>query len=201
MEQLIKATVQKLQTPQIQFADVRITLSDNESIGFINGHLREYNNLSAAPAIGVRVLIDGCWGFAGSSKITAQNIDKLISQAISNARHARSFRRSPVQFPALPATVGSYHHQPEINPFTMDRQQKMACLEGLAKAIQPQGKIVHSYLSAEFMHQEKYYANTEGSYSHTSYYNSLPTMMVVAADAGVIQSRTWRTHECRKGRV
>ncbi|MDD4148088.1 MAG: TldD/PmbA family protein, partial [Candidatus Cloacimonetes bacterium] len=43
-------------------------------------------------------------------------------------------------------------------------------------------------------HQEKYYANTEGSYSHTSVYNTLPTMSVIAADDGQMQSRTWPGH-------
>jgi len=194
MEQLIKTTVQKLNTPQIQFADVRITLTDTESIAFINGNLREYNSLNQAPAIGIRVLIDGCWGFAGSSRIDNNNIDHLISRAIGNARHARAFMRTRVEFPALPATVGSYHHQPEINPFTMDKQEKIAYLEKLAVSIAPQGKIVHSYVSGEFMRQDKYYANTEGSYSHTTLYNTLPMMMVIAADAGVIQSRTWPGH-------
>lgn len=194
MEQLIKNTIAKLNRPEIQFADVRITITDYEDITFMNGNLRNYSSSMGSPALGIRVLINGCWGFAGAKEIKAERIDSLISLAITNAKHGSNFTRNPVSFPALNPTTHQYHHQPKINPFLMDKAEKVDFLNGLATAIAPQGKIVHSYVSGEFMRQEKYYANTEGSYSHTSFYNTLPMMMVVAADEHGMQTRTWPGH-------
>ncbi|MBP7310684.1 MAG: TldD/PmbA family protein [Candidatus Cloacimonetes bacterium] len=194
MEQLIKNTIQKLNLPSVQFADVRITITDSEDITFQNGHLRGYGSEQDAKAIGIRVLVNGCWGFAGSTNLKPAHVDTLIAKAIANAKHGSAFMHDPVSFPALKPTLGEYHHQPQLNPFKMDKQEKMEYLGKLATAIAPKDKIVHSYVAAEFMRQEKYYANTEGSYSHTSYYNTLPVMMVVAADGGNVQSRTWPGH-------
>lgn len=194
METKIKSIIARLDSKDIQFADVRITITDNESISFNNGHLRNYGSSHGSPAIGIRVLMNGCWGFAGSKDLSAASIDRLIARAKSNALQGSQFLKDKVVFPALAPTVAEYHHQPKINPFTMAKEEKMDYLGKLALAIAPHGKIVHSYVSGEFMRQEKYYANTEGSYSHTSYYNTLPIMMVVAADSGQVQSRTWPGH-------
>ncbi|HPB44134.1 MAG TPA: TldD/PmbA family protein [Candidatus Syntrophosphaera sp.] len=194
MEQLIKQTLNKLAQPDISFADVRITRTDNEWLYFMNGFMRSYGSSMDSTAIGIRVLINGCWGFAGSRDLSAAAIDRLVRTAVRNARQGGSFIRNRVEFPALPATRAEYHHQPEIDPFKMPKEEKTACLRGLAEAIKPQGKIVHSMVMGQFMRQEKYYANSEGTYSHTSYYNTLPVMEVVASDGGQIQSRTWPGH-------
>lgn len=194
MEQKINTIISRLSSADIAFADVRITNTDTEEISFENGFLRDYVSSHGSPALGIRVLMNGCWGFAGSKDLSNGSIDRLIKTAKQNALQGSKFQKNKVSFPALPAIKAEYHHQPKINPFTMHKEEKMDYLRNLATAIKPKGKIVHSFVSAEYMRQEKYYANTEGSYSHTSYYNMLPVMMVVAADSGQIQSRTWPGH-------
>lgn len=191
MEQLIKSTIEKIIASGVSFADVRITGSDFEGIYFQNGFLRDYSSSKDSWAIGIRVLIGGSWGFAGSRNLDPATIDKLIHKARTNAIQGSKFMRKAVEFPPLKATVASYFHSPEINPFEMDKAEKLDYLAALATAIKPQGKIVHSHVGAQFTRQEKYYVNTEGSYSHTVFYNSLPMMGVVAADENGIQSRTW----------
>lgn len=194
MKQLIKQTIDKLALGEISFADVRITRTDTEGLYFMNGFLRGYGSNMDSVAMGIRVLINGCWGFAGSRDLSPASIERLIATAISNARQGANFTRQKVEFPALPAINAEYIHQPKIDPFAMPKEEKTAFLGKLAEAIKPQGKIVHSVVSGQFMRQEKYYANSEGTYSHTVYYNTLPMMEVVAADGNQIQSRTWPGH-------
>jgi len=194
MEAKIKQIIEKLNIPSLQFADVRITKTDMEGIYFQNGFLRNYGSDTDSYAIGIRVLKNGCWGFAGSRNIAAANIEKLIQTAISNAVHGSKFTKEPVNFKPLSPTIAEYAFQPKINPFDMAQEEKLGFVAALADAIKPQGKIVHSMVSAQFMRQEKYYINTEGSYSHTLVYNTLPMMMVVASDGAQVQSRTWPGH-------
>lgn len=191
MKHIIKHIIQKIDHPKLSFADARITITDTEGIVFMNGFLRNYGSMKGSAALGVRVLIDGCWGFAGTTDLSNESIDKAIATAVSNAQHGSKFTRDPVIFPALPATIADYHHQPKINPFAMDKGEKIEYLGRLAQTIRPQDKIVFSNVMAVFHRQEKYYANTEGSYSHTTYYKTLPQMQVVASDGAQMQSRTW----------
>ncbi|MCB5248104.1 MAG: TldD/PmbA family protein [Candidatus Cloacimonadales bacterium] len=194
MENKIKSIVAKLQSPDLSFADVRITFTDFENIAFINGNLRNYSSSKGSPALGIRVLMDGCYGFAGSKDLSDASIERLILRAKNNAIQGSKFLKERVTFPAITPSIAEYQHQPEINPFEMPKEEKLNYLHDLALAIKPHGKIVHSYVMAEFERQEKYYANTEGSYSHTCVYNTLPLMSVVAADSGQTQSRSWPGH-------
>jgi TldD protein len=190
MEQKIKSIIARLDSSEIAFADVRITNTDYEAVGFENGSLKHYGNSAGSPAIGIRVLINGCFGFAGSKDLSEASVARLITKAKNNAIHGALFQKEKLSFPPLPASICEYIHQPQIDPFTMSKADKMDYLNKLANAIKPAGKIVHSYVMAEFERQEKYYANTEGSYSHTVVYNTLPVMGVISADSGQIQSRT-----------
>ena len=194
MEHKIKQIINKLADPQISFADVRITFTDYENITFMNGNLRSYSNSKASPAIGIRVLMDGCFGFAGSKDLSDASIERLIVKARANAIQGAKFQKEKLSFPALPAVTGEYIHSPKMDPFLMPKEEKLNYLKGLAETIKPEGKIVNSHVAAEFERQEKYYINTEGSYSHTLVYNTLPLMGVVAADGGGVQSRTWPGH-------
>ncbi len=194
MEHKINRIINKLEGPGITFADLRITFTDYESISFMNGNLRGYGASKASPAIGIRVLIDGCFGFAGSNDLSDASIERMIARAKANAIQGARFQKEKVSFPALPASTGEYVHQPELDPFTMPQEEKLDFLKKLARTIKPQGKIVNSHVAAEFERQEKYYVNSEGSYSHSVVYNTLPVMGVVAADGNGIQSRTWPGH-------
>ena len=93
MEQIIKQTIQKLSLPEITFADVRITRTDNEFIALQNGYLRAYGTNLDSIALGIRVLINGCWGFAGTRDLSNNSINKAINTAISNARYGSIFQK------------------------------------------------------------------------------------------------------------
>jgi len=81
----------------------------------------------------------------------------------------------------------------------MDKEEKLDFFSKLAESIKPQGKIVYSGVSANFEKQEKYYANTEGSYYHSVVYNSDPSMSVAAAMAkrcrAALGRDTWAREE------
>ena len=194
MKHLTDKIIARLQSPDISYADLRITITDYESIGFENASLKDYSSSKASPAIGIRVLIDGCFGFAGSSDLSEQSIDRLIRTARQNAIHGALFQKAKLSFPALEPVAAEYHYQPVQDPFLMPKEQKLDYLKDLAGLIRPQGKIVYSSVDAEFERQEKYFANTEGSYYHSVVYNTMPQMMVLASDGAQVQSRTWPGH-------
>ncbi len=191
MDQLIKKTIDKLTVQGISFADVRITITDYEWIYFQDANLRNYDSSMDSHAIGIRVLFNGCWGFAGSRQVDEANIDRLIARAIENARQGSRFSQKSVSFDPIPATVSEFHHRPKIDPFRMDKAEKLDYLGKLATAIKPQDRIVFSSVTARFFRQEKFYANTEGTYTHFSCFNTDPSMHVVSSDGGKIQERSW----------
>lgn len=194
MKEKVKQILNKLNTPDLTFADVRITKTDEEQIYFQNGFLRNFSSSLDSYALGIRVLINGCWGFAGTRHLDDASIENTINKAKTNAIHGSKFIRQPVVLNPLQPTVEDASFLPRINPFTMPTEEKLAYLQNLAQKIKPQGKIVHSYCYGVFFHQEKYYGNTEGTLTGNSFYNTLPSMLVIASDGSQIQTRNWPGH-------
>jgi TldD protein len=194
MKTIAQKIINKLNTPDVTYADVRLTRTDQEQIYFQNGFLRSFNSNLDSHALGVRVLMNGCWGFAGTRDLSETSIEKTIKLARANAIHGSRFLRTPVVFEPLGPTISDEVYLPKINPFKMPIDEKLAYLQKLAESIKPDGNIVHSYCYGVFFHQEKVFANTEGTLTSLSYYNTLPTMSVIASDGNQVQTRTWPGH-------
>src|SRR5918995_7408006 len=54
-------------------------------VNFINGELERIRVVENA-GCGIRVLVDGCWGFTSTSNISSEALKESLSQAISAAR-------------------------------------------------------------------------------------------------------------------
>jgi TldD protein len=194
MKVLVRDIIQKLQQPGITFADVRFTSDDNRSIYFQKGELRSVFTSSEAMSLGVRVLIDGCWGFAGTRSLDRASVDKTIQAAIRNARHGSKFRHQPVVWNTLEAIQQSYFYQPLEDPFLMDIQEMIAYFAKIAKSLVGNPQIVNSDVRAAFSRQYKVYANTEGTFTDSLVYDALPTMSVLASNGKNAYSRTFPGH-------
>ncbi len=194
MKTKVQQILSKLNTPDITFADVRITKTDQEQIYFQNGFLRNFGSSLDSYALGIRVLINGCWGFAGTRNLSDNSIDKTVKLAKDNAIHGSKFIQKPVTFMPIEPTLADEVFLPKLNPFKMDNEEKLSYLKRIAEKIKPDGKIVHSYVYGVFFHQEKVYGNTEGTLTSQSFYNTLPVMSVIASDGNHIQTRTWPGH-------
>jgi len=198
MKKLIYDIVGKLNKRDIQFGDVRFTSSDSQTIFFEKKNLKHISKTTDAEALGIRVLVDGCWGFAGTDVMDVTKVDGLINLAISNAKHSARFRHTPVAFKSIKPTTGSYYFVPEEDPFAMPDDQKIEYLQNIANKLNQNPLIIHTGVHVDFYRQYKVYANTEGSFVDTLVYDTMPSMSVVAVNSKGMQTRTWPGHMSTK---
>lgn len=194
MKKIIQDIIVKLNQPQITFADVRYTCTDEEFIYFEKGNLINMNSSMDAKALGIRVLINGCWGFAGTNNLSKSNIGKTIQRAISNAVHGGLFKKEKVQYKPIKPYTGSYVFTPQENPFAMSNEEKVSYLQAIAQKLTSQEKIIYSNVESSFYRQYKIYANTEGTFTDQLVYDTLPSIYVLATDGTKNYCRTWPGH-------
>ncbi|MCF7920398.1 MAG: TldD/PmbA family protein [Candidatus Cloacimonetes bacterium] len=194
MKKLVYDILNKTKTLGVTFADVRYTSTDDETIFFEKGSLKHYGRNLDAEAIGVRVLIDGCWGFAGTDIMKTVEIDKTIKKAIENARQGAKFRTRKVDYIPQKSVQTSYFFQPEEDPFLMDNQTKLNYLQNISQNMTTVPKIVYSYIYNIYYRQYKIYANTEGTFVDTLVYDVLPSMYVLANNGKESMCRTYPGH-------
>ncbi|MBT4576268.1 MAG: hypothetical protein HOB92_07335, partial [Candidatus Cloacimonetes bacterium] len=182
MKKLVYDIINKLNAQNITYADVRFTDTDNQQIYFEKGKLKYFGSDMDSLALGIRVLADGCWGFAGTTILTQTSIDKTIKKAISNARLGSKFRKEPASFRKLKPVQDSYLFRPIEDPFLMDDKYKIDFHEKIAQKLIVNEKIVYSNVYTEFYRQYKIFANTEGTFVDSLVYDTMPMMYVLASN-------------------
>jgi TldD protein len=78
--------------------------------------------------IGIRTLVNGCWGFAATSMMTRSGVQNAAREAITLARAARTVQRRPVELaPAKPVT-GTWITPVQRDPIEVPLEEKIALL-------------------------------------------------------------------------
>ena len=131
---------------------------------------------------GVRVIVDGTWGFASSSVVTKDEIARVAAQAAGIARANSKINAEPVKLAPVEAYNTVWNTPVKKNPFDMPLQPKLDLLLQIhEEALKVPGA---SFVSAfmQFVNEHKYFASTDGSHIEQSLIRSYPSFSVTAVD-------------------
>ena len=109
------------------YADIRISERETESLTVKNGALQAADSTRSA-GFGVRVLVDGAWGFAASSLLEPDEVTRVTREALDVARASGLARRDPVVLDDTPPITDSYRTPLEEDPFEVSLDEKLAIL-------------------------------------------------------------------------
>src|SRR5687767_1486911 len=90
------------------YADIRINRYRNQ---FIFTRDRRVQNIvnTESYGFGVRVIVDGTWGFASSSNVTKDEIARVAAQAVGIARANRRLNVEPVRLAPVESFSASWN--------------------------------------------------------------------------------------------
>ena len=89
------------------YADSRVVQRRAQLVSTKNGEVDSVSD-SESEGIGVRVLVDGAWGFAGDPRLSQDGARDAAARAVAFARASASRARTRVELtplPSLPATT------------------------------------------------------------------------------------------------
>ena len=125
------------------YADVRVVRRMDESIAIKSGRV-EGVAAGESEGFGVRVLVDGAWGFASSNRLTAAEADRVAGQAVRIAKASATALRDRVRLDDRPPAHGTYETPVEEDPFEVPLEQKIRLLLAADARGRPgQGRDVH----------------------------------------------------------
>jgi TldD protein len=127
MNELIDLALDAADQAGASYADVRISERETESLTVKNGALQAADSNRSA-GFGVRVLVDGAWGFAGSSLLEPDEVERVTREALAVARASALARRDPVVLDDTPPVRASYRTPVEEDPFAVSLDEKLEIL-------------------------------------------------------------------------
>jgi len=173
------------------YADVRVSTNRSQNVSTREQLVTGLSD-SETSGVGVRVLVEGTWGFAASRILTNDSAEEVARKAVSQARANRAAQRRPVELaPIGPSEEGEWRSPIEVDPFDVSIEDKVdLLLRANAAATQVRGaRFASSSLS--FIREEKFFASTDGIVTNQTVYRCWPRLSVsaVAADGSDFQSR------------
>ena len=172
------------------YADIRIVRRETQSIETKNGVVE---NLSLADTygFGVRVIADGAWGFASSSRLEKPEIDRIAALAVAIAKASAISKRGDVNLGPAESHVDTYRTPTKIDPFEVSLEDKIDYLlraDKEARAVDGV-RVVDGALG--FQRETKTFASTEGSFIEQTLVESGAGIVVIAVSEGEMQQRSY----------
>ena len=109
------------------YADARVVRRLDESVAIKTGRVEGVAS-GESEGFGVRVLVDGAWGFAASHILTTAEADRVAGEAVRIARASATALREPVVLADRPPAKGRFETPVEEDPFTVPLDRKIADL-------------------------------------------------------------------------
>ncbi len=150
-------------------------LVDNETYGF-----------------GVRVLVEGTWGFAASMNVSESEMARVAQEAVAQAKANRVAQRRPVELAHTEVYPDAKWQSPiEIDPFDISIEEKAELLLAANAAALGVSGARFCNSSLFFLREDKFFASSLGTVSDQRIYRAGPSLTVtaVASDQSDFQSR------------
>ena len=178
-----------------QYADVRIAENRNQRIFTREDRVQGLND-SETFGIGVRVLVNGAWGFAAGRELTKDSVARLAKQAVAQAGANKSAMIRPVVLaPVTPTKNGSWDTPIEIDPFNVAIEEKVQLLlDANAAALKVNGaRFVQGAMF--FLRERKTLATSDGTFVVQTIYRAQPTMNITAISADRTDFQTRQSND------
>jgi TldD protein len=204
MKDLEARVLNMTQTRGASYADVRVVNRLYQNIVVKNGKVEAVEQ-NESQGFGVRVIVDGAWGFASSSSMEWADVDRVVQQAIAIAKASALTKRRDVRLGPPETHKDTYRSEYKLDPFMVSMSDKINLLlkadEEMRRMSQPG---VHLVTLAElaFVREHKSFASTEGAQIEQEIVESGSEIQALATnEAGEVQTRTypWGRHQQTRG--
>jgi TldD protein len=167
------------------YADARAVVRRSQSVGTKNSRVETLTD-AETEGVGVRVLVDGAWGFASDRRLSAEGARDAALRACGFAAAAgRGDERALVP---VDARSGSYRTPLERDPFSVPLDDKVAlCLRAEEALHRPEVKVAEAFVRAQS--ERKAFLSSEGIEVEQELVECGGGIRAVAVGDGIVQLR------------
>jgi len=190
VKELARDALDTAQVGGAQYADVRLQQTRHQEVAVKDGRVDGLSQ-DFSEGVGVRVLVDGAWGFACTSTMNKGEIDQAVEVALGIARASARVHKRAVDLGPPVAHKGAYVGPVGTDPFSVSLEAKVDLLveaEGLLRS-QPSIRVAEA--STECTHWRKLFVSTEGAELEQEAYETGAGMECSAVNDEELQKRSY----------
>ncbi|MEK7405702.1 MAG: TldD/PmbA family protein [Acidobacteriota bacterium] len=198
LEALGAAALREAKKHKASYCDIRINRYRNQMAAVRlspergTGKTLEVPSVSDADSFGfgVRVIVEGAWGFAASPVVTPEEIARITAEAVTVARSSARLAGKPVVLTPVKAYRDRWRSPLERNPFEVPVGEKLELLRAAAAIVKEEKRVRSAFGMLRFRSEDKYFASSEGSSIQQLIVQIYPRLGATAVDLKNRLSRT-----------
>src|SRR5271170_4681490 len=201
LEKLGAVALTEAKNYRASYCDVRIVRLRNQQIALRLSPDRDTGKTLAVPNVsestsfgfGVRVIVNGAWGFASSPLVTKEEIARVTGEAEIIAKANARIQPSPVELCPVKAYRDRWDTPHEKDPFEVEVAEKLELLKSAAQEVKKNNRVFGSVAALNVRSEDKYFASTEGSSIQQLILQIYGNLDATAVDrkAGISRSRSY----------
>ena len=146
------------------YADVRVIRRIEESINIKSTRVEGVQS-GETEGFGVRVLVDGAWGFAASHHLSTAEADRTAADAVRIAKASATALRNAVRLDDRPPANGSFETPVDEDPFAVPLETKIANLLAADREMNRVSGIAFTESLYSAQREWKTFAASDGSFT------------------------------------
>jgi TldD protein len=180
-------------------ADVRV-VSILTSYTRVRDARLEGSLLDEDRGLAVRVVVDGCWGFAASDRIDPDTARSLADRAVELARISAPLSTARVELAPEPVHVGTYVSAYDVDPFEVHEAERLELLTGRSAGLNAHASVSHSTATLHAVKERVHYADLAGTRTTQQRVRIESDITAIAVDATTGSFETMATTAPPAGR-
>jgi TldD protein len=144
------------------YADARVGSDLTEGITVRNQKMEGIDR-SESTGLGVRVLVNGRWGFAATARLDEGEVAHTAASAVQIARAAARLPGEPVSLSPVEPVTGSWRSPMSEDPFTVPLEEKVALLMEGTRRMQGVKGVTFAEGGMDLFRRSTWFASSEGA--------------------------------------
>ncbi len=177
---------------KVDYADARLVTTRSEKILVKNGSVDSISD-EISRGFGIRVIVNGCWGFSSSSVLSEEEASRVAGEAIEIAKATSLLKKWDVVLSEEEPKVDTYRTKIIKDPFSVSLDEKIAILLEADRIMRKNRMIKVSEGSMQFYRTDKVFLSTEGADIEQTIIESGAGIAATAIGDGDVQKRSYPT--------
>lgn len=172
------------------YADVRGVAARSQALS-VNGPTVETLDQGDSTGLGVRVLLDGAWGYAATSKLGRDDAVRTGLAAVEIARASASGTTAPVDLVPEPAHEAVWATPVAKDPFGVSLEDKLTLLTGATEEMGKRPEVRSARATMDVLEQHTWLLSSEGSAIEQTIVHTGGGIEATAVSEGDVQQRSY----------
>jgi TldD protein len=174
------------------YADARAVDDRNRALTTKNGKVGSAS-VSESLGIGIRVIVDGAWGFSASDDLSREAVEATAARAVEIAKASARVKTDAVRLAPEKAAVAEWTTPHKIDPFSTSVEQNIALLLKIDAELRSVAGVTLAETNMNFRREESWFLSSQGADIHQTKYSSGAGYAALAFAGSEIQKRSYPT--------